>query len=117
MYNKNVKATEVQHFEEIVNLIKRNKKFLVCCDSKTTAESIYLKCKDEEIELGQTELISSPEFSGETTQLSSLSYTYRHLDERNMELQCKDFDLTEMESIKTVLIKCILKKLNTLRPE
>ena len=28
-----------------------------------------------------------------------------------MELQCKDFDLKEMESIKTVLIKCILKKL------
>ena len=47
-HNKDVVAEEVEKFDSIIDIIKKTPKYLVCCDSKTTAENIYLECRNEE---------------------------------------------------------------------
>ena len=42
-HNKGVKAVEILALDSFINLIKKEKKFMVCCDSKKAAEYIWLE--------------------------------------------------------------------------
>jgi hypothetical protein len=51
LHNNNVKAEEVHDFDEFVEKIKSDKKFMLCCDSKSQAEVIFKKLNDENVKL------------------------------------------------------------------
>jgi len=45
-HNNTIEVIEVNRMNEIIELIKKDKKFLLCCDSKTIAQSMYEKLKE-----------------------------------------------------------------------
>jgi len=57
-HNKNIVATELETFEEIVELIKKEKKFFCCCDSKSRAEKIHYLLNDKNVKLITSEEIN-----------------------------------------------------------
>ena len=44
-HNKGIKASEIVNYNDFMEEITQEEKFLCCCDSKTQAEIIYNKCK------------------------------------------------------------------------
>ena len=56
-HNKNVPAEEIETFEEIIEKLKKENKFFVCCDSKSRAEKINYLLNDKSIKLITSETI------------------------------------------------------------
>lgn len=56
-HNYNVPATEITDETEFINLIKKEKKFIVCCDSADKATHLYTLLNDDTIILITDELI------------------------------------------------------------
>jgi len=56
-HNKNVSAEEIETFDEIINLLKKENKFFVCTDSKSRAEKINYLLNDKSIKLITSETI------------------------------------------------------------
>jgi hypothetical protein len=50
-HNKGIKAFEIFEIDVFLNELKKDNKFLVCCDSKKNAEMIYNELKDDKIKL------------------------------------------------------------------
>tara|TARA_R100000654_G_scaffold24805_2_gene47984 strand:+ start:669 stop:3713 length:3045 start_codon:yes stop_codon:yes gene_type:complete len=61
-HNKGVHAEEIFSRNHFLNKIKKEKKFLCCCDSKTEAEIIYNELKDEDAVLITSETDKLPNF-------------------------------------------------------
>tara|TARA_R110000824_G_scaffold74028_2_gene188469 strand:+ start:2965 stop:6039 length:3075 start_codon:yes stop_codon:yes gene_type:complete len=49
-HNKNVQAVENYSLDTLITNIQKSPKFMVCCDSKKSAEFIYLECKTKQID-------------------------------------------------------------------
>ena len=61
-HNKGVRATEINERDHIINKIKKDDKFLCCCDSKTEAEIIYNELNDPSAKLITSETTELPDF-------------------------------------------------------
>ena len=61
-HNKGVRATEINSRDHIINKLKKEKKFLCCCDSKTEAEIIYNELNDPSVILITSETKELPDF-------------------------------------------------------
>lgn len=46
-HNNTIEVQEVDSMETIVDMIKQEKKFLLCCDTKSNAQAVYQKLKDK----------------------------------------------------------------------
>ena len=46
-HNSNIEAVEVENLNKLINLIKRDEKYIVCTDSKTVAEKIYIALEEK----------------------------------------------------------------------
>lgn len=50
-HNKNIDCFEINEFDDLINKVKEEQKFIICCDSKTNAIYLYSKLEDESIKL------------------------------------------------------------------
>jgi hypothetical protein len=125
-HNKNVEAEEITNEEEFINLIKKDKKYFICCDHKSSADLLHKKLdgiknnikiitsdtKDNELNLNDYDkIIYSPKiiYGLDCVNFHNV-YCYYHEDTINAKSMIQQIARTR--NIKKLRFIFLLKKFN-----